>query len=63
MGVDGMRINTILQDLHSSETPRGVEGYGTETILIRQVDTEAILRHSYEEHARNINISSADNRR
>jgi hypothetical protein len=35
MDVDGMRINTIPQNLHSSETPRGVEGYGTETILLR----------------------------
>jgi hypothetical protein len=61
MDVDGMKINSVPQNLYSFEIPSGVEGYGTEIILLRWVYAETILRHSYKDHVSNIKTSFADN--
>jgi hypothetical protein len=65
MDVDGMKINTVPQNLYSFETSSGVEGYGTEIILPRSVYAEAILvlRHSYKDHVSNIKTSFVDNKK
>jgi hypothetical protein len=35
MDVDGMKINTVPQNLYSLETLSGVVGYGTKILLLR----------------------------
>jgi hypothetical protein len=56
-----MKINTVPQDSYSFETPRGVEGYGTEIVPVRSVYKEAILHHLYKYRVSNIETSFSDN--